>query len=69
MTEDLRKTTEKHQNHENIKLFWTGHSWDCFWGGYSPESYNNTPVPPLSGYDHDQGNCNIQIKYILDPNK
>ena len=19
-------------------LFWTGHSWDCFWGGYSPES-------------------------------
>ena len=45
------------------KLFWTGHSWDCFWGGYSPESLSNTPVPPLDGYNKDKGGCEIRVSY------
>ena len=45
------------------KLFWTGHSWDCAWGGYSPESAANTPVPPLDGYDRDKGGTEIRVSY------
>lgn len=45
------------------KLFWTGSSWDCFWGGYSPESGKSTPVPPLDGYDRDRGSTDIRVKY------
>merc|ERR1719359_1502161 len=45
------------------KLFWTGHSWDCFWGGYSPEAHADTPVPPLDGYDSDKGGCEIRVSY------
>ena len=39
------------------KVFWTGGSWDCCWGGYSPEAPANTPVPPLDGFTKDQGGC------------
>jgi hypothetical protein len=44
-----------------IHLFWTTYSWDCYWGGGSPESSSDTPVPPLTGYDDSE----IAIKYIL----
>ena len=47
------------------KIFWTGHSWDCFNGGFSPESVEDTPVPPLTGYDRDKGQCNIVVEYEL----
>ena len=47
----------------NPRLFWTGSSWDCFWGGYSPESGKGTPVPPLDGYDRDRGSTDIRVKY------
>ena len=47
----------------NPRLFWTGGSWDCFFGGYSPEAPINSPVPPLNGYTRDQGSCNIQVRY------
>jgi hypothetical protein len=52
--------TYKHDGEENgkskwakggMKIFWTGGSWDCYCGAYSPEASTNTPVPPLTGYD------------------
>lgn len=49
---------------EGMKIFWTGGSWDCFYGGYSPEACQDTPVPPFSGYDKDKGNCDIKVKYV-----
>jgi hypothetical protein len=52
-----------HKNSGGVKLFWTGGSWDCFWGGYSPESSANTQVPPESGYNKDQGGCDIKVRY------
>eukprot|EP00944_MAST-04C_sp_MAST-4C-sp1_P001854 g1854.t1 len=57
------KTKWEKAGDSSIKLFWTGHSWDCFWGGYSPESSANTPVPPLTGYDGDKGSTEIVVKY------
>ena len=45
------------------KVFWTGTSWDCFWGGYSPEATVDTPVPPLAGYNKDRGGCDIKVRY------
>ena len=45
------------------KVFWTGHSWDCLWGGYSPEAPVNTPVPPFHGYTKDKGGCDIKVVY------
>jgi len=45
------------------KVFWTRRSWDCSWGGYSPEAVINTPVPPLDGYTGDQGSCDIKVAY------
>ena len=45
------------------KVFWTGTSWDCFWGGYSPGATVDTPVPPLSGYNKDRGGCDIKVRY------
>ena len=45
------------------KVFWTGSTWDCFWGGYSPEAPVATPVPPLAGYDRDRGGCDIKVRY------
>ena len=45
------------------KLFWTGKTWDCFWGGFSPEAPEDTPVPPLSGYTRDQGSNDIRVVY------
>ena len=45
------------------KVFWTGGSWDCLWGGYSPEAPRDTPVPPLDGYTGDQGSCDIKVAY------
>ena len=45
------------------KVFWTGSTWDCFWGGYSPEARVDTPVPPLSGYNEDRGGCDIKVRY------
>ena len=45
------------------KVFWTGHSWDCFWSGCSPEAPHDTPVPPLDGYTSDQGGCDIKVMY------
>ena len=45
------------------KVFWTGYSWDCFWGGYSPEATVDTPVPPLAGYNKDRGGCDIKVRY------
>lgn len=47
----------------NMKLFWTGRSWDVYWGGFSPEAVNDTPVPPTTGYDNDKGNCDIRVSY------
>jgi hypothetical protein len=64
--------TYKHDGEENgkpkwakngMKIFWTGGSWDCFYGGYSPEAPANTPVPPLHGYDKDKGSTEIQVHY------
>ena len=52
-----------HEKSAGVKLVWTGHSWDCFWGGFSPESFADTDVPPHSGYDGDKGNCEIRVKY------
>ena len=50
------------------KVFWTGGSWDCLWGGYSPEAPRDTPVPPLDGYTKDQGSCDIKVTYeAVDP--
>ena len=46
-----------------MKINWTGGSWDCFFGGFSPESFADTPVPPLDGYDGDQGSCDIKVVY------
>jgi len=48
----------------NMKLFWTGSSWDVSWGGFSPEAVTNMPVPPLSGYEKDRGNCDIKVSYV-----
>ena len=48
-----------------IHLLWTGQSWDCYYGGRSPESNSNTPVPPLTGYDSDKGSTEIVVKYEL----
>ena len=45
------------------KINWTGNSWDCFWGGYSPEAQVDTPVPPLAGYNTDRGGCDIKVRY------
>jgi hypothetical protein len=45
------------------KVFWTGHTWDIYYGGYSPEAPHNTPVPPLEGFTVDQGKCEISITY------
>ena len=45
------------------KVFWTGGSWDCFWGGWSPEATVDTPVPPLAGYNKDRGGCDIKVRY------
>ena len=53
----------KVDNH--CKVFWTGRSWDCFNGGFSPESEEDSAVPPLTGYDRDKGACNIVVEYEL----
>ena len=45
------------------KFEWTGRSWDCVWGGYSPEATVDTPVPPLAGYNEDRGGCDIKVRY------
>ena len=45
------------------KVEWTGRSWDCVWGGYSPEATVDTPVPPLAGYNEDRGGCDIKVRY------
>merc|ERR1712183_826337 len=55
----------KGKNH-SIKMFWTGRSWDCFWGGYSPEAPIDTPVPPFDGYTKDQGENHIRVYYELE---
>lgn len=47
----------------SINVHWTGRSWDCFWGGYSPEACTDTPVPPLTGYDRDKGGTEIVVEY------
>jgi len=47
----------------DMKIFWTGHSWDCFCSAYSPEAPADTPVPPFDGYTGDQGSCDIKIVY------
>ena len=52
-----------HQKNSGLKLNWTGRSWDCHWGGYSPEAPSDTPVPPESGYTIDKGSCEIKIRY------
>ena len=57
------KTKWEKAGDSSIKVFWTGHSWDCFWGGYSPEAWVNTPVPPLTGYDFDKRSTEIVVKY------
>lgn len=51
----------------SMKVFWTGRSWDVYWGGFSPEAEQNTPIPPPTGYDGDKGNCDIKVSYIQDP--
>ena len=52
---------QKQDSH--IKVFWTGGTWDVYYGGYSPEATADTPVPPLTGYTRDQGDCNIVVSY------
>jgi len=47
----------------HLKLYWTGHSWDCYCADYSPEAPHNTFVPPFDGYTKDQGNCDIRVVY------
>lgn len=47
----------------HLKLFWTGHSWDCFCNAYSPEAPHDTHVPPFDGYTRDQGSCDIHVVY------
>merc|ERR1712183_747732 len=54
------------ESNDEYKMFWTGHSWDCYFGGYSPEAPIDTPVPPLEGYTGDQGECDIRVYYELD---
>lgn len=54
-----------HAKNGGVKLFWTGGSWDCYWGGYSPESGADTPVPPFSGYDIYKGSTDIKVRYEL----
>merc|ERR1712183_49647 len=41
-------------------------SWDCYWGGYSPEAPIDTPVPPFDGYTKDQGENHIRVYYELE---
>jgi len=53
------------ESNHGYKMFWTGHSWDCYFGGYSPEAPIDTPVPPFEGYTGDQGNCDIRVYYEL----
>ena len=42
------------------KVFWTGGTWDCCWGGYCPGPHD-TSVPPFDGYTNDQGGCDIKV--------
>ena len=57
--------TWNHEESKGLKIQWTGRSWDCHWGGYSPEAPVDTPIPPESGYTIDQGSCDIKIQYKL----
>jgi len=34
----LRRMKQDPKKAANMKVFWTGGSWDPFWGGYSPEA-------------------------------
>ena len=45
---------------KDIKIYWTGDSWECTYEGLSLKAPVNSPIPPLSGYTYDQGSCNIQ---------
>jgi hypothetical protein len=62
--EENGKPCFKNTKGGNMKIFWTGGSWDCLYGGYSPESPADTPVPPLNGYTKDQGSCDIKVVYL-----